>query len=149
MTLGEKLKRKGSRLAFLAVLTEGIKIAQAKGINLQRLNKIKFETLALTQKELKGLSLNHMKKQLIMKIVGRKYKNLYTSSLVSLSEGERTEVDYLNGYLVEQGEKYKIDTPLNKFIIELVHKIEEGKTHPSLSNLILLEEKTREVWNLK
>jgi len=147
MTLGEKLKRKGSRLAFLAVLTEGIKIAQAKGINLQRLNRIKFETLALTHKELKGFSLKHMKKQLIMKIVGRKYKNLYTSSLVSLSEGEKTEVDYLNGYLVDQGIKYKIDTPLNKFIVDLVHKIEDGKTQPSLSNLILLEEKTREVWN--
>ncbi|MFW9852900.1 MAG: ketopantoate reductase family protein [Candidatus Thorarchaeota archaeon] len=149
MTLGEKLKRKGSRLAFLAVLTEGIRIAQAKGINLQRLNQIKFETLALTSKELKGFSLNHMKKQLIMKLVGRKYKNLYTSSLVSLSEGEKTEVDYLNGYLVEQGEKYNIETPLNRFIVDLVHKIEMGETEPSLSNLILLEEETRKVWGLK
>ncbi len=149
MTLGEKLKRKGTRLAFLAVLTEGIKIAQAKGIKLQRLNQIRFETLALTSKELKGISLKHMKKQLIMKIVGRKYKNLYTSSLVSLSEGEKTEVDYLNGYLVEQGEKYNVETPLNKFIVDLVHEIEEGKTKPSLSNLKLLEEKTRKVWNLE
>jgi 2-dehydropantoate 2-reductase len=149
MTLGQKLERKGSRLAFLAVLTEGIKIAQAKGINLQRLNQIRFETLALTKKELKGFSLKHQKKQLIMKIVGRKYKNLYTSSLVSLSEGEKTEVDYLNGYLVEQGEKYNIDTPLNKFIVDLVHKIESGETEPSLSNLILLEEETRKVWGLR
>ena len=149
MTLGEKLKRKESRLAFLAVLTEGIRIAQAKGINLQRLNQIRFETLALTHEELKGFSLKHLRKQIIMKLVGRKYKNLYTSSLVSLSEGEKTEVDYLNGYLVDQGEKYNVDTPLNKFIVDLVHKIEDGKTKPSLSNLKLLEEKTKEVWNLK
>ena len=96
-----------------------------------------------------GFSLKHLRKQIIMKLVGRKYKNLYTSSLVSLSEGEKTEVDYLNGYLVDQGEKYNVDTPLNKFIVDLVHKIEDGKTKPSLSNLKLLEEKAKEVWNLK
>ena len=149
LMLGEMLARKMTRIAFLTVMTEGVKVAEAKGVQLQKLNNLNISSLALTKKELHGFSLKHFYKHIIIKIIGRKYKNLRSSSLQSIESGRRTEIDFLNGYLVEQGEKYNVPTPLNKYVLDEVHKFEEGKKKPSLKELDKLEQKTKEIWGIK
>lgn len=149
LMLGEMLARKFTRIAFLTVMTEGVKVAEAKGVQLQKLNNLNISSLALTKKELHGFSFKHFYKQIIIKIIGRKYKNLRSSSLQSIESGRRTEIDFLNGYLVEQGEKYNVPTPLNKYVLDEVHEFEEGKKKPSLKELEKLEQKTKEIWGIK
>ena len=56
MTLGEMLQRKMTRIAFLTVLTEGAKVADLKGIEIQKLNGLNLSFLALKKKELHGFS---------------------------------------------------------------------------------------------
>ncbi|OLS29716.1 MAG: hypothetical protein HeimAB125_21570 [Candidatus Heimdallarchaeota archaeon AB_125] len=148
MTLGKMLERKYTRIAFLTVMTEGVAVGNAKGIQLQRLNNLNLQSLALTKKELHGFSLKHLYKQIILKFIGKKYKNLKSSSLQSIESGKRTEIDYLNGYLVEQGKKYKVSTPLNTYVQNEVHKFEAGKKKPSLKELEKLEQKTKEIWGI-
>jgi 2-dehydropantoate 2-reductase len=149
MTLGKMLERKYTRIAFLTVLTEGVEVGDAKGVELQRLNNLNLRSLALTRKELHRFTLRYLYKQLIIKIIGRKYKNLRSSSLQSIESGRRTEIDYLNGYLVEQGEKFNIPTPLNRYVLDEVHKFEAGEKKPSLKELENLEKKTREIWEME
>jgi len=49
---------------------------------------------------------------------------LLGSILQSIKRGKNTEVDYLNGEIVNLGKKNGIPTPVNSLIIELVHQIE-------------------------
>ena len=53
----------------------------------------------------------------------------------------------MNGHIVELGKKYGVQTPLNEFIVNLVQKIDEGKSNPSIENLNLFEEKTMAIFN--
>ena len=108
-----------------------------------------MEFLAVTKKELSGLSIKHILKQTIVKVVGRKYKDLRSSSLQSIEAGRKTELDFINGYLITEGEKYGLETLLNSYVLEEIHKIEEGKKKPSLKGLEELEQKTKEIWGMK
>ncbi len=148
MTLGEMLQRKMTRIAFLTVMTEGAKVADVKGIELQKLNNLNLNFLVLTKKELHGFSFKHFLKQTIIKIIRRKYKNLKSSSLQSIERGKKTEIDFLNGYIVAEGEKFGIETPLNKYVLDKIQEIEDGKEKPSLKGLENLEEKTKEIWGI-
>ena len=148
LTLGEMLSRKTTRLAFLTVMTEGVHVADAKGFKLPKINNLNPYFLALTEKELRGFSLKHFLKQTIIKIIGRKFRNIRSSSLQSIESGRKSEIDFLNGYIVKEGEKLGVKTPLNKFVLDDVHLIEEGKKKPSLEGLEALEKKTNEIWGV-
>jgi len=149
MTLGEMLGRKMTRIAFLTVITEGVAVGKKKGIQFQKLNNLNMEFLALTKTELNGFSFKHFFKQTLIKIIGRKYKDQKSSSLQSLEAGRRTEMDFINGYLISEGNRLGVETQLNSYILDEVHKLEEGKKNPSLKGLEELENKTKEVWGLK
>ena len=149
MTLGSMLKRKITRIAFLTVITEGVRVANAKKLELQKVNSLNMYSLALTKKELHGFfSFKHFFKQIIITIIGRKYKNLRSSNLQSIESGRKSEVDFLNGYLVKEGERLNIETPLNRYVLGIIHEIEQGKKKSSLKELIELERKTKEIWDL-
>ena len=49
---------------------------------------------------------------------------LLTSTLQSLRRGGATEIAYLNGEIVRQGERVGVPTPLNAAVVDLVHRIE-------------------------
>jgi 2-dehydropantoate 2-reductase len=53
------------------------------------------------------------------------------SMLQDLERGLKTEVDVINGAVVEHGEARGVETPLNKRIVELVHAMEQGERQPS------------------
>ena len=43
-----------------------------------------------------------------------------------LAAGRKTEVDYINGELVELAERLGVDAPVNRKIVELIRKAETG-----------------------
>ena len=55
-----------------------------------------------------------------------------------LAAGRKTEVEYLNGELVRLGERLQRDAPVNRAIVELVHKAEAGA--PPLSPAALRQQ---------
>lgn len=61
------------------------------------------------------------------------------SLLQDVIKGRRTEIDYLNGYVVHKGRQVEVSTPLNQTMVELVKKVERGETKPGPSNLKQLE----------
>ncbi len=52
------------------------------------------------------------------------------SMLQDLERGVKTEVDVINGGVVEKGREHGIETPLNSRVVELVHAMEQGDRHP-------------------
>ena len=46
------------------------------------------------------------------------------STLQSIRRGQLTEIDYLNGAIVEAGERLEVPTPVNRALTALVHEVE-------------------------
>jgi 2-dehydropantoate 2-reductase len=52
------------------------------------------------------------------------------SMLQDLERGMETEVDVINGAVVEKGQEYGVETPLNARVVELMHAMERGERRP-------------------
>ena len=50
--------------------------------------------------------------------------------LKDLERGIKTEVDVINGGVVEKGREHGVETPLNARVVELVHAMERGERRP-------------------
>jgi 2-dehydropantoate 2-reductase len=50
---------------------------------------------------------------------------LYGSILQSIKRGKPSEIDYLNGEFVSLAKKNKLEAPINKKMVEMVHKVEK------------------------
>jgi 2-dehydropantoate 2-reductase len=55
--------------------------------------------------------------------------------LQDVMRGRRTEIDYLNGYVVEQGQRVGVKTPFNQRIVQLFHEHGVGTLKPDVKNL--------------
>ncbi|MBD3352616.1 MAG: 2-dehydropantoate 2-reductase, partial [Candidatus Lokiarchaeota archaeon] len=49
-----------------------------------------------------------------------------TSTYQDIIKEKRTEVAFFNGYIVEQGKRWGIETPTNLAILNLISIIEQG-----------------------
>ncbi|BBB32282.1 2-dehydropantoate 2-reductase [Thermotomaculum hydrothermale] len=136
LTLGEMLSKKEFREVFRKILYEGVEVAKKKGIKLEKISGVSIHKLAASEREINGkFCLSKFHKDLIIKFIGRKYKNLKSSSLQSLERGRKTEVDFINGIIVRYGKETGFETPVNERIVEIVHEIENGKRKISPENL--------------
>jgi 2-dehydropantoate 2-reductase len=57
------------------------------------------------------------------------------STLQSIKRGKNTEIDYLNGEIVNLGEKTGIPTPVNSLLVELVHQVEATRKFLTIDEL--------------
>ena len=54
-------------------------------------------------------------------------------------KGRRTEIEFLNGYVVRRGEEAGVPTPVNEAIVGLLRQIERGDLQPDVENAKQLE----------
>jgi 2-dehydropantoate 2-reductase len=45
-------------------------------------------------------------------------------------KGRRTEIQFLNGFIVRKGEEVDIPTPANKILTDIVTRVERGELKP-------------------
>jgi 2-dehydropantoate 2-reductase len=57
------------------------------------------------------------------------------SLLQDVLKGRRTEIDYLNGYVREQGRKLGVKTPVNDAVVDVIHRHGVGTLRPDPKNL--------------
>lgn len=128
--LGEMLAVKKIRNIFVEIMKEAIAVADAMGITVEvYAGKIDYYKL------LSGLGLfDHLKRHLMIRMVGFKYRRLKSSMLQSLERGKPTEIDYMNGYISDNGKKFAVPTPVNDKIISIIKDIENGRKDISKGN---------------
>jgi 2-dehydropantoate 2-reductase len=51
-----------------------------------------------------------------------------SSMLQDIEKGRRTEIDSINGKIVEVGKEHGVETPVNSVLLALIKGIEEGRT---------------------
>lgn len=71
----------------------------------------------------------------IMRMAGQKHKKIKSTIWQDIEKGRKTEIDYLNGFIERKAIEFGISTPINKALIKLVKKIEQGEKSPSDENL--------------
>jgi 2-dehydropantoate 2-reductase len=57
------------------------------------------------------------------------------SAAQDILKGRRTEIDFLNGLVVQKGMAVGLATPLNEAITALVKRLENGELKPELENI--------------
>lgn len=132
--LGNLLADRRARRAFLAIVEEAYAAGHAEGV--------KFEAVSGFRPALFGNPVPG--RDLLLRLLGRKYRRHRSSSLQSLDRGRRTEVDFLNGHIVATARRHGLAAPVNAAVVDLVHEIEAGQRKPSLANLDTLMRTTPE-----
>ncbi len=129
--LGDILKKRAARNIFISIIREGIAVADAMGLKVEPYGgKIDYYSL------IKGDGLlASMKRHLIIRVIGIKYRRLKSSSLQALERGKPTEVDYFNGYIAKKGDEYGVPALVNKRIVQMIKEIEAGKRKIDVANL--------------
>ncbi len=114
-------------LASLAIriMREGLNASKKAGIRLESLPDV---SVGLTR------LVNFLPVKLAARVAAARVDRMKTpwpllgSTLQSLRRKRPTEIDYLNGEVVELGKKTGVPTPLNAKIVELVHQVEQTGT---------------------
>ncbi len=132
MNLGKLLAQRKVRKVFTALMREAMAVAAAMGIKVEPAGGGKLDYYRF----LDGSSFtSNLKRNLLIRIIGFKYRRIRSSSLQSLERGRRTEIDYLNGYICDRGREHSVLTPINDAVVSMIRQIEAGTRTISLENL--------------
>lgn len=118
---------------FVKIAGEALTIAGRLGVSVEPVNGIPAQAFLEASRGI-GLTELHGTWRERGKTVGAGRPSL----LQDVMRGRRTEVDYLNGYLVRRGREVGVPTPTNEAIVRLVKRVEAGALAPSPANLALL-----------
>lgn len=128
---GELLRYRIARRLFYAIITEGSMVAQKLGIRLERFGGI-INPEWFSDDE-GGLPI--FIRYLLLKLIGLKYRNLKSNIHHSIERNKPTEVYYLNGAIVREGERLGIETPANRGVVRVVEEIERHERSMDIKNL--------------
>jgi len=121
LTMREVYANATLRNLAVGLMREGLRVIDRANIRLESLPEI---SVGLTR------LINWMPSGIAGRIAAAKVRRLTTvwplwgSTLQSIQRGRPTEIDYLNGEIVELGKRCREVTPLNSKIVELVHQVE-------------------------
>ncbi len=110
-----------SRLG-VGLIREGLRVTDRAGIRLESLPQMPVGLIRLVGRLPIGLAAG-----MFAAMARRAEANgpLLGSTLQSIRRGRPTEIDYLNGEVVQLGKQVGVPTPLNAKIVGLVHHVEE------------------------
>ena len=116
---------------WIRIAAELIRVAEALGVSVEPIGGVPAYLF------LEALEDGEKKKQLESIVLehGKQIGTGRPSLAQDLVKGRRTEVEYLNGYVLRKGVEIGVPTPINKTIVELTRQVELGGLEPALSNL--------------
>ncbi len=118
--LGEMLAIKYVRDIFIEIVKESIAVANAMGLKVEVYGgKLDYYDMIRSDSWFANL-----KRHLLIRLIGFKYRKLKSSSLQSLERNKLTEIDFFNGYIAQQGKKHQVPTPVNDIVVSQIKEIE-------------------------
>lgn len=129
---GEFIKDDIGKRLLAALFTESYDVAVGQGINLVKLVGVLDPEFLCVRCEADGERVLP-----ILELMGtpEQYGNMKSSMLQDIERGRKTEIDFLNGYVVKKGREIGSPTPVNEAIVEMVKEVEAGKRELRASNL--------------
>ncbi|MDD3334672.1 MAG: ketopantoate reductase family protein [Eubacteriales bacterium] len=131
LRLGKMLMRHDARSIFLAIIGEAMEVAHAMKLTVPPFGgKLDYDKLMHGQS-----AVDELRRQLMILVVGLKYRRLKSSSLQSLERGRPTEIDYFNGYIAKKGQEFGVPCPVNQCLTGMIKEIEAHKRPIQVENL--------------
>ena len=110
--------------AALAVWREGYDVGMAQGIALDEVLGVPAEALVVRVPE------DRQRADEALEVAMGYAGATKASMLQDLERGLKTEVDVINGGVVEKGREHGVGTPLNEHVVGLMHAMERGERRP-------------------
>ena len=114
------------------IAKESVQVGQALGYEIEPVSGVPAEKWARADQ---GDVFEELDSVFQAKSGGRDWKS---SMAQDVTKGRRTEIDWMNGLIVEQGREAGIPTPVNSAVVEVVERIDAGSLTPDPSNLDLV-----------
>ncbi len=138
--LGELFDCEVGRELFLLAFRESVDTATAQGVTIEPvIVDPRDYYFGITDSSAKRIEILQRVKQ----FVGM-YAGVTPSTLESLKRGRKSEIDFLNGYILEKATAAGLELSLNEVVIRMVHEIEAGTRTITPDNLDELSNILRE-----
>jgi len=124
----------GYRKVMALLMTELLAVVNAKNIKLPKVTALPAHWIPRMLRFPNVIFLRIAQKMLAIDPTVR------TSMWWDLSGGKPTEIDYLNGAVVDEGKKLGLACPANEKIVALIHQVEQGQLQRGISGADLLNE---------
>jgi 2-dehydropantoate 2-reductase len=143
--VGALIRRMFVRRLALELMTETVAVAQHEGVELEKVaGTVDLDWLALTAADRMAKSSPHLAaKHAVLLAAGLRYRRLRSSMLAAIERGRPPAVDFLNGEVVERGERHGIATPVSRAARDCVWQIARREQASSLVTLAELYRRTR------
>ena len=130
--LGELMAVGKIRRIFIAIMREALATATAMGLQVAPSTggKLDYDRLLAGNGMVKQL-----RRHLVFRVIGFKYRRVKSSSLQSLERGRLTEIDYLNGYIIRRAAENDVPVPINQAVVRIIKAIEAGQRPIAMDNL--------------
>ncbi len=112
------------REAALAVWREGYDVGMAQDLELEGVLGVPARSLVVRGPE------DRQRADEALEVAMQQGGATKASMLQDLERGLKTEVDVINGAVVDKGREYGVKTPLNARVVELMHSMERGERRP-------------------
>lgn len=129
-TFGDVAAHKESLHCAQNIANECIQVARASGIRMEKMQGIPIGSLLAYQSGFKKAMLKP-----VYKVLVKPHRLLKASMLQDLEKGKKCEIDSINGSVCEMGRKYRVPTPYNDKVVEIIKGIEAGKYRPEYRNV--------------
>jgi 2-dehydropantoate 2-reductase len=128
LTMREYLAMPGGLDIFVRAYDEALTVAFAVGVRPERM------LVEPVPPGWSGRSVQDHAYEVWLDEIVHAYGNLKPSMLQDFERGRTTEIDFINGYVVDRGSTSGIVTPVNTAIVETVRAITRGEAspHPTL-----------------
>ncbi|MGC9778795.1 MAG: ketopantoate reductase family protein [Candidatus Heimdallarchaeota archaeon] len=120
-----------------AVKEEGIQVAESHNVKLEPVDGLKIRNFFYKPKPNDNLftrTKGRIMSFIIAKAGAKRHGKIRSSLLWDLQQSRKTEIEFINGYIVKKGKESKLETPLNSFLVKVVHELERGKRKIGLHN---------------
>ena len=126
----DTLRRFGARLG-----SEAIRVGQALGYELEEVHHIDPEVIARAGEgdPEAGREYDEHRLHEVNKAGGGEHRPSMGQDMV---KGRRTEIEFLNGFIVRKGEEIGLPTPANAALADIVKRVERGELKPDPRHLI-------------
>lgn len=133
LSFGQLAADREIRDIILRLAGELFEVGRAEGISFEPLSPgMKIQSL------ISDAGYPRFIKHLLISIIGYKNRHDESSMLVSIRQGLKTEIDFMNGRVVRSAEASGVPVPYNRTAVDLIEQMERGSLRPDKENLAAL-----------
>lgn len=129
LTYGGVIKNEAACRVALTVITETYDVGIANGVRFADLMGVS-PSIALVRNK---ADFDNASK--LMEFAFSQHGATKPSMWQDIEKGRKTEVDFVNGYVMRKGKEVGVKTPANELVTRMIKDIESGKKKPELANL--------------